>query len=127
METLTQTKPAVDYKKSAELLKEVASLEFRSKMEEVSKILGNSVLKFNNYTSNRQTESLKVYKHIGLIVEEDPMPQFTSFDSKKHRDFSSYQRPSKPLGNRFVLENDYEPTARLFKLTPEYLLRVLGR
>jgi hypothetical protein len=127
METLTQTKPLVDYKKSAELLKEVASLEFRSKMEETSKTIGNPILKFNNYTSNRQTESLKVYKHIGLIVEGDPMPHFTTFDSKKHRDFSSYQQSPKPLGNRFVLENDYESTAKLFNLTPEYLLRVLGR
>jgi len=122
-----QTEPVIDYKRSAELLKEIASSEFRDRMTSQFILLGNSRLKFNNYISNYQTESLKIDKYIGLIRADDPQLQLSTFSSRKNKGFSLYQQPLKPLESRFIPQEEYEPTARLFDITPDYLLKILGK
>jgi hypothetical protein len=126
METSTQTTPLIDYRLSAELLKEVASEEFRQKMEFKSISLSQPKIKSNNYIGNHQTHTLKVDKHIGIILADDPQVQFPTFNPNQKISNLNVQSP-KPLGENFISQEKYESIAREFEVTPTYLLRLLGR
>jgi hypothetical protein len=94
-------------------------------MEGSSIYLSNPKVSHSDYVSSCQTKSLKVDKYFGIMMVDDQQPQFHTFDQHNQNNFNLQSH--KPLDSKFVPQKDYEDVARTFGVTPDYLLRLLGR